>query len=139
MSTLVTERPDGSIRVQTVNEDTEVTKQSFKDECDINLILRSYNSTGVIRHLNRAKALFLDVSSVPDFAGAISEVRQAEAEFMKLPAKVRAVFDHDPAKFLDAAHDPAKRDLLEAAGLIPAEKPGDVVEAATEAPANPEP
>lgn len=117
---LITERPDGSLRVQTVNEDEDMARQSFKDSCDINHILRGYNQTGIITHLNKAQAQFADVSEMTDYADALMVVREAEGLFMSLPAQVRKVFDHDPAKFLDAAHDPEKRDLLVQAGLLEA-------------------
>lgn len=127
MRFLETVREDGSLRVQTVNDEAEVTRQSFKDECDINHILRQYKVTGVVRHLNMAQAQFLDVSGVPSYDEALQVVENAQAMFMELPAAARKVFGNSPAKFLDAAHDPAQRDLLEQAGLIPAEKPEDRV------------
>lgn len=134
----VTTREDGSIRVQTVNDEPERTKQSFKDECDINRIMRQFQQTGVVRHLNEARAQYADVSELTDYADALSVVRRAEEMFMSLPSKVRRVFNDDPAAFLDAAHDPAKRDQLVEAGLIPAERPQDVVIAPVEPPAVPE-
>lgn len=126
-------------RVRSVNTLPEMTKQSFRDECDINLIVGSYGQTGVVRHLNEARAEFLDVSDIGDFHDAVTVVETARESFLKLPASVRKVFDHDPAVFLDAAHDPDKRDLLVAAGLIPAERPEDAVQQPSEVPAEPEP
>lgn len=138
MSERVSVREDGSLRVQTVNDDLEMTKQSFKDECDINVILRDYSRSGVVRHLNEARARYADVTQVMDYDVALQVVMDAEAMFMALPAKTRKVFDNSPAKFLDAAHDPAKRDQLVAAGLIPAEKPEDAYVPPPEPPARPE-
>lgn len=136
---LIAERPEGTLRVQTVNEDPEVTKQSFRDECDINNIVAHYQVTGVTRHLNLAAAQYADVSELTDYADALMMVKRAEAMFMELPARARKVFDHDPAKFLDAAHDPEKRGLLVEAGLLPEEAREVRPEAPAEAPAGPEP
>lgn len=133
------ELEDGRVRVRSVNDQPEVTKQSFREECDINNIIRQFQRTGVVRHLNEARASFADISELGDFHDAIALVELASESFMELPAKVRKVFDHDPAKFLDAAHDPEKRYLLEAAGLIPAERPEDEVQPPPEVPAVPEP
>lgn len=135
----ITEREDGSLRVQTVNEDPEMTKQSFKDECDINFILRDYERSGVVRSLNKARAVFADVSELGDYADALMVVQEAEEAFMALPAKTRKVFNHSPAEFLDAAHDPDKRDLLVQAGLIPPEKAADAFVSPEGAPGSPEP
>jgi len=132
-------REDGSLRVQTVNDEPEVTKQSFKDDADINFILRDYSRSGVVRHLNEARARYADVSDAMDYSDALMVVKSAEAEFFSLPVKVRKVFRNSPAAFLDAAHDPAKRELLERAGLIPPELPRDRVNPVPEAPAPPEP
>lgn len=119
----ITERPNGSLRVRRVNDDEEVTKQSFRDECDINRIVKQYQMTGVVRHLNLAAAQYADVSGLTDYADALQMVRRAEELFMELPAKARKIFNHDPAQFLDAAHDPEKRALLVEAGLIPPPEP----------------
>jgi len=136
---IVSKREDGSLRVQTLNDEADMCKQSFKDECDINFILRDYGRTGVVRHLNEARARYMDVSEVGDYESALLTVKAAEEQFMSLPAKVRKVFRNSPAEFLDAAHHPEKRKLLEEAGLLPAEKPQDVVKPASEGSGSPNP
>lgn len=136
---LVEERPNGTLRVRRVNDEPEVTKQSFRDECDINNIISQYKATGVLRHLNSAEARFADVTELRDFSEAMVMVKAAEEVFMELPSSARKVFNHDPAAFLDAAHDPQKRDLLVEAGLVaPLEAPV-VPPTPSEVPASPEP
>lgn len=107
-------REDGIV----FDPENDRTKQSFLQEVDINRIIDKYDNTGIITHLNRAEARYEDVSDLTDFYDAMETVRRANVEFMKLPAHVRKIFDNDPAKFLDAAHDPEKRDKLAEAGLI---------------------
>jgi phage internal scaffolding protein len=98
--------------------DQGVTKQSHKDECDVNQILARYERTGVVTHLAKGIPQFADVSQIGDYHSALEQVRQADEFFMGLPAKVRSAFDNDPALLLDAVHDPAQRDKLEKLGLL---------------------
>lgn len=88
------------------------TKQSEKAACDINNIVARYKTTGFVDHLNKRPAQFLDVSEVNDYRSALDQVTKANVFFMGLPAKVRARFDNDPARFLDEAgqlsHDELK-------------------------------
>jgi len=94
-----------------------LTKQAFKDECDINNILRRYIKSRMLTHLAKGVPTYADVSDVGDYRTAIERVRAAEAEFMGLPAKVRAHFDNDPAAFLDWMAVGRGREELEAIGL----------------------
>lgn len=110
--------PDRSERFVTINEEPSRTKQEFKKECDINHIISKYDSMGVLTHLNQAEATYADVTEVTDFSQAMQIIRQAEMDFMNFPAHVRAAFNNDVANFLDAAHDPEKKDELAKLGLI---------------------
>ncbi len=119
---------------QTVNDAPSMTVQSDKDAADITKILDKYKQVGIIDNLNMAEAMFKDVTEFQDFADVMRHAKLAEAEFMKLPSKVREIFGHDVATWLDTAHDEEKRDALVAAGVIE-ETPVDgapVVEAAGE-------
>lgn len=90
------------------------TKQSMRDECDINLIVAKYQRTGAITHLARGVPQYSDVSEVGDYRTAIENARAAEAFFQGLPAKLRAAFDNDVAKYLEALQDPGAAEKLEA-------------------------
>lgn len=102
-----------------INTQPEVTKQSHKDSTDVNLIIANYDRTGLLVHLNKAEARYEDVSEVGDYQDALDIINNAERAFMKLSSAQRKVFNNSAAQFLDAAHDPDKRELLEQAGLIP--------------------
>lgn len=95
----------GKARVQTVNDEPSMTVQSDAPRADIREILRKYKQVGIVDHLSQVEARFMDVSGVTDFADAMRLQREAEGEFMRLPSKVREVFGHDVARWLDAAHD----------------------------------
>lgn len=111
-----------------------VTKQAFKDECDINRIVQNYDVDGVLmQHVNPRHGVFMDVSEVSDYRGAIEQVRAADEFFMTLPAKVRDAFENDVAAFLDAVTDPSQRERLEGLGVLPKAAP----EAAEPPPAAP--
>lgn len=102
----------------TVNNRPSETVQSDKHDADINVIYRKFAKTGLIDSLNSAEVNYMDISEFTDFADAMRNIRVAEMEFMKLPSKVREIFNHDPAEWLDAAHDPEKRQALVEAGFI---------------------
>lgn len=89
------------------------TKQEFKDECDVNNIIRRYTRDGFLAHVAQGVPRFLDVSEVGDFRQAIDQVRAATAFFEGLPAKVRAKFKNDPTKFIDEAGQMTRDELRE--------------------------
>lgn len=98
--------------------DVSRTKQSFRDEVDINQIVAKARQGQVIAHVARGVPTYADVSEVGDYKGALDMVRNADAFFQRLPAKVRAEFGNDPAEFLDAMEGPG-RAKLEELGLVP--------------------
>jgi len=101
--------------------------QSDRDSCDINRLMARYENDGVMP-LGREGGQFLDVSSVGSYPEVIQRLKDAEEFFALQPAKIRAAFDNDVAKFLEVASNPeAHLELLEQLGLIlPAESPAAV-------------
>lgn len=104
--------------VRTVCEDPSRTKQSMKEECDINGIMRRFERTGLITHNAQRESYFADVSEVPDFAAAVDVVRKAEEMFLSLPAKLRLQFDNDPAKYVNFCSDAANLEKMQELGLV---------------------
>ena len=100
---------------QTVNEGPSKTIQSDAHKADINEILAQYEQVGIVTHLNKVDAKYMDVSEFTDFSDAMRQLRMAEQEFKKLPSKVRELFNHDVAEWLDAAHDPMRIAEVQAA------------------------
>lgn len=103
------------------------TKQSPKDECDINNILAQYKRTGIINHISAKQAQYIDLPDENDFQASLNTVKAAQEAFASLPSKVRDRFGNDPAKFLNALYDPARRAEFEELGVIRAAKPVDEV------------
>lgn len=82
-----------------------LTRQEFAADCDINTLMSRYEKTGVINHFNKSTPQYLDISETPDLQNALTILAEANAAFMRLPAKTRREFDNDPVKFVDFASD----------------------------------
>lgn len=95
------------------------TLQSFKDECDINRIMKRYQQTGVIDHVNRAQPQFGDIQAI-DFQDGLNIVLEAEARFAALPSDVRDRFGNDPARLLDFVGKPENAQEAVKLGLLDA-------------------
>lgn len=94
------------------------TRQEFKDECDINVIMRRYQSTGELPHLNLGSAQFLDVSASLQFQDSMNFVAEAQSMFNELPSAIRDRFYNDPGQFLDFCSNEANRVELARMGLL---------------------
>ncbi|MDR1337938.1 MAG: hypothetical protein LBJ73_02830 [Rickettsiales bacterium] len=111
------------------------TKQSFKDECDINKIMARIMKTGVDPFIDRVQmGKFLDLEHFPDFMAAQDHINSMYAYFDRLPSSVRALFDNNPSNLVDFLSDPKNKDEAVKLGLLSADKP---VEASSEASAQP--
>ncbi len=93
------------------------TKQSFKDSCDVNKILKKAQKTGTISHLNKHQATYGDLSGF-DFTEAQMQLAKAGEIFDDLPSEIRREFDNSPAKFFEFANDVDNVDKL--GELLPA-------------------
>jgi len=97
-----------------------LTKQAFKNECNINNIMRKWRSTGVISHIRSSSGQYGDFSGVSDYQSALNAVMNAQDSFMALPSQLRSRFENDPAKFLAFTQDPNNFDEMVALGLAEA-------------------
>lgn len=119
----------GSMYVEHMSVEADIggptmTRQEYRDECDVNVLMRKYEATGVVPPVNGATPQYLDVSDVPDLARALDIVDRATSAFMALPASVRREFDNDPVKFVAFAESPDNLDKMREWGLAPkAEEP----------------
>lgn len=104
----------------TFKGELSLTKQSFKDECDINNILKLYKETGELPESQKATPRYGDYSKVPDYLESLNIVAQANEQFALLSAHVRARFDNNPEGFLAFATDPANGEEMVRMGLATA-------------------
>lgn len=93
------------------------TKQSMKDECDVNLIVARFDKTGLISHLAEGVPQFVDVSELGDYRSIIEQVRKVDEYFAGLPARVRSEFKNDASLFMDFLESGASHDELLELGL----------------------
>ncbi|QXP44314.1 MAG: internal scaffolding protein [Arizlama microvirus] len=116
-----------------IDEKESVTQQSFRDECDINEIVRRFGLTGDLPQ-NVQMPISGDFRAITDFQSAMETVTKAQHEFMSLPASIRDRFANDPARLIGFLEDDANRDEAIKLGLVnkPPEKTRDVVAAVDE-------
>lgn len=81
-------------------KDKSLAQQSQKEEADINVIVRRFGLTGEVPS-NVRVPLQSDFVDLISYQECLNAVRDAEAEFMKLPAQVRSRFENDPAQFVE--------------------------------------
>ncbi len=108
------------------------TKQSFAEESNINIIMKRYEKTGMLEHLNTHQGEYGNFIAAPDYHTAMNRIREAGEMFMSIPAGVRARFDNDPAQFLAFVQDPKNKGELVTLGLAVSPRPGEPVEASPE-------
>lgn len=94
-----------------------ITEQSHKDDCDMQIILKRYAQTGVITHNNSLVGEYADYPSDIDFHEAQNIIAEASTMFESVPARIRADFDNDPAKFLAFVQDEANLPKMAEYGL----------------------
>lgn len=102
---------------------TSLTKQEFRDECDINIVLSRYRDAPPRPWGTPPTLRYGDFADAPDFLNAQLLVKASEEQFLALPAKVRDRFNHNPVAFLNFVHDPKNRDEARSLGLLKAEVP----------------
>lgn len=115
---IITKRKDGSTDVATLNEEPSMTQQQFKEECDINNIMRKYEQTGQITHINRKQGVYADLSNIKDYQEMLHTIHHAEEAFNTLPAEVRYKFRNDPTKLIAFLQDTSNREEAIKLGLI---------------------
>ncbi len=87
------------------------TKQSFKDETDIEKIMARASVTGTMSHLAKYEGVYADFSDF-DFHTQNNMLAKGGEIFAALPAEIRQEFSQSPAKFFKYVNDPANADDL---------------------------
>jgi len=93
-----------------------MTKQSFRDECNINKIMAKFQRTGLLNHYAKHAPQYMDIPAI-DYADALNIIAEAESMFEELPSTVRAKFENDPEKFLEFVQDPENLEEMREMGL----------------------
>jgi len=98
-------------------EDASRTQQHFKDETDINNILRQFNITGQLP-TKTISPRYGDFTGIGDYHSALNQVIAAENEFMTLPAQLRARFDNNPQELIEFLNNPENLQEAQKLGLV---------------------
>lgn len=77
-----------------------LTRQSCKDECDINKIMHRYQKTGRLPELIKENPVYGDFSTAGDYQQSLETIKRAEEQFNALPSTIRSKFNNNPAEFL---------------------------------------
>ncbi|WNK14322.1 MAG: internal scaffolding protein [Microvirus sp.] len=95
-----------------------LAKQSFRDECDINNIMKKFEKDGVLTHYNEYQGQYGDFTDAPEYHDALNKVMMADTMFLSVPAYIRKRFDNDPAKFLEFVSNPDNVREMQSLGLM---------------------
>jgi len=87
------------------------TKQSFKDETDVNQIINKHARMGTLSHLEQWGGTYGEYAGF-DFQEAQNQIAGATSMFEELPTAVKKQFSNDPARFLEYVNDPENAEDL---------------------------
>ncbi len=113
-------------------EEPSLAQQHFKDECDINNILRQFNITGLLPE-SPLSPRYGDFTGIGDYHTALNRVIAAQDEFDSLPAQIRARFNNDPQELIEFLDNEENRPEAEKLGLVE-KAAAEVVEVAKNTP-----
>jgi len=116
-----------------LNTGKGLTKQSMRDECDINVIMKKYAKTGLTNFVSARKGEYMEVPNI-DFHEAMNLITKSNEMFDDMPSELRKRFRNDPGEFMDFVHDPNNLEEMYSLGLAqrpPEEAPPVVVEGET--------
>lgn len=102
-------------RVQVHPVGDSKTKQEFKQDVDVNFIVKKFQMTGSVSHLARAKPQFADVSNAVSLHAAMNMMKEATKGFSDLSSAIRAEAGNSPVRFLEMLEsEEGTADLVEA-------------------------
>jgi len=102
------------------------TRQSEKDNCDINKIMERFNRSGKLPTMQQSPPRYGEAIAT-DYATSLNIVKQAQDSFRQLPADARKYFEHNPQRFLEAISNPSEEDKqkLVKLGLLVLREPSE--------------
>lgn len=93
------------------------TEQNHKKECDINLIIKKYDKTGLIDHIAKFEGSFGDHTQM-DYKEAMDLITNSKKSFEQLPVEIKKRFNQDPGELLHFMEKPENRKEAIELGLI---------------------
>lgn len=95
-----------------------ITEQHHKKFCDVNHILRQYDKTGLLTHINNARAHYGDFTQANEYREALDLVIAAQDAFQEVPSAIRKRFGNDPGEFMEFVTNPENADEARKMGLL---------------------
>lgn len=103
--------------VSSENLEPSKTQQHFKEELDVNNIMKKYDDRiNAVPFSNGG--MYADFSEIQDFQGMLSTVQHAQDAFASLPAQTRKRFGNDPSLLLEFLQDSNNYDEGVKLGLL---------------------
>lgn len=115
------------------SKEPTLAQQQFKEECDINTIVERFGITGQMPQ-NLRMPIQEEFVETMTYHEALNKLVEADTEFMKLPASVRAEFKNDAGAFVEFASDEKNVDKMREWGMAMPATPA-IVPAPTAPPA----
>lgn len=101
----------------------DMTRQDFKDDCDINLIMAKARKTGMVAHTAKYAGSYGEFMEI-DYHEAMTAIAEADQMFETVPSDIRARFGNDAGKFLEFVTNEENADEVREMGLAkPAPRP----------------
>lgn len=94
------------LRVTLDTGDESLVEQHHKDDCDITKILKKYDKTGLITHVNQMRADYGDFTNLNEYQESLNLVIKAQNSFNELPSSLRKKFNNDPGQFMEFVSNP---------------------------------
>lgn len=124
------DRDQHSIATGLACEDESLAQQQFKEETDINVLVKRFHLTGQLPEGVRMPT-YEDFSEVYDFHSAANAIAEANEAFMQMPADLRIKrFNNDPAAFVAFCSNDDNRGEAEKLGLVAPKQPLNTAPAA---------
>lgn len=94
-----------------------MTEQHHADVVKTQNIMKQFQATGIVQHMNNRPPIYEDLSGAPDFYEAQKIIAAANSMFEEVPAQIRREFEHDAGKYLEFIQNPENAEKMEEMGL----------------------
>lgn len=103
------------------------TKQSFKEEADINNIVKRHGLDKIRAITSNIKAEYGDYTTINEYQESLDLVNRSRENFAQLPSEIRTRFGNNPGLFNEFVTNPENAEELYKLGLAkrPLETPKD--------------
>ena len=104
-------------RWKTKLDEKSMTRQEFKKECDVNVVLDRYLKTGQLPY-SAGTGVYSNVSEVPSYQEALQFVIDAQNDFAKLNPHVKNRFGNNPQNLIEFLQNEDNYDEALKLGLV---------------------